>query len=141
MNQLSNTALGFICQVVDKDFYPVGGVFPFEVPPTQYIGIVANHIKSFMRNTISDLGIIADLVSIDDVGATLWKLLNPYPLSGNDENAAKVLQEVCGDPQSFVEMLKPTSKISRYLNGNLPDDHLHVLLRLAISGVDGVIPF
>ena len=143
MNQVGNAALalGFICQVVDKDFYPLGDVFPVEILPTQYIGVVANQIKSSKRKTISDLGIIDDLVSIDDIDVTLWKLSKPYPLRGNDKNVAKMLQEVRRDPQSFGEMLRATCDFSDYFNGKLPTDHLHVLLQLAISGVGGENPF
>ena len=77
MHELGNASVSFR-QIVDKDFYPVGGVFPVRVLPVQFIGEVADDMKWTMRKTISDLGIIDDPVNTDDVGATLWKLSKPY---------------------------------------------------------------
>ena len=47
MNELGNASVSFrfICQIVDKDFYPVRGVFPVRVLPVQFIGEVANDMK------------------------------------------------------------------------------------------------
>jgi len=132
--------LGLIYQVVDKDFYPLGGVDAFRVPPLKLIGPIVEDIKEskHVGKTIRDLGIIVDL---DDVGATLWKLSNPCLLDDNDEIVATVLQDVRRDPNSFVEKLKGTWNFSRYFDDErLPDGHLHVLLQLAISGVDGANP-
>ena len=83
MNQLGNAALalGFICQVVDQDFYPLGDVFSVRIWPEQFIEEAVNKIKSSKRKMIRDLGIIDDLASIDDVPAALWKLSTPYSIS------------------------------------------------------------
>ena len=143
MNQLGNAALalGFICQVVDQDFYPLGDVFSVRIWPEQFIEEAVSKIKSSKCKMIRDLGIIDDLASIDDVPAALWKLSTPYPLDDNNENVGEVLQEIRGHPQSFAKMLKATSDFSRYFEGKQPPDHLHALLQLSISGVDGGNPF
>ena len=148
MNQLGNTdMLGLICQVVDKDFYPVGDVFPVEVSPTKYIGVVAKDLMSAMRKTISDLSIINDLVSIDDASAVLWKLSKPCPIGGKGKDkrarvaVGNLLEDVRREQLSLIEELADLMGISDYFDGNLPRGHLHLLLQLAISGVDGANAF
>jgi len=146
MNGLGDTNqyLTLVCQVVDKDFYPLGGAFPVEVLPKQYIGVAVDRIKSseHIYQTISDLGIIDDLVSINSIGATLWKLSTPCPIAGKGKRAAveKLLEAVRREKLSLVEELDKTLGISDYFDENLPRGHLHVLLQLAISGVDGANP-
>ena len=133
--------LGLIYQVVDKDFYPLGGVDAFRVPPLKLIGPIVEDIKEskHVGKTISDLGIIVDL---DDVGATLWKLSTPCPIAGKGKRVAveKLLEVVRREQLSLVEELDETMGISDYFDGNLPRGHLHVLLQLAISGVDRANP-
>ena len=137
--------LGFICQVVDKDFYPLGDVFSVRVWPGQFIDEAVNKIKSSKCEMIRDLGIIDDLVSIGDVGATLWKLSNPYPMPGelaDKRVAANNLLERVRQQLSLLEKLDILLHISRYFDAeSLPDGHLHLLLQLAISGADRANPF
>ena len=143
----SRPSLDLLCQVVDKDFYPLGGVFPFRASPKTYVGLVANDIRGSQRMTISNLGLIDDPNNIDCLEATVWKLSKPYPLAGgggrDDVDAVEnILRDVRREQQSLVEKLATSMRISRYFdNESLPDGHLHVLLQLSISGVDGAIPF
>ena len=145
MNGLGDTGQpwGLMCQVVDKDFYPLGGVFPFRAVPKTYIGLVANDIRGSQRMTISNLGLIDDPNNIDYLDATLWKLSKPYPLPGKGKHDAveNLLKDVCRKQQSLVEELDISMYILDYFDESRPRGHLHVLLQLSISGVDGAIPF
>ena len=148
MNGLGDTGQPWdlLCQVVDKDFYPLGGVFPFRASPKTYIGLVAEDIRWSERMTISNLGLIDDPNNIDFLGATLWKLSKPYPLpgwrKGKHDAVENLLKDVRREQQSLVEELDIDMCISWYFDDeSLPDRHLHVLLQLSISGVDGAIPF
>jgi hypothetical protein len=143
MNNNTDLPFIFICQLVDEDFYPVGDVFMIEVSPTLYIRQVANVMKWTMRKTISDLGIIDDLNDFADVGATLWKLSKPCPLPRKDKRVAakNLLEDVRREQSSLVEDLDDFLLLSRYFDERLPDGHLHLLLQLAISGVDGANAF
>jgi hypothetical protein len=144
MNNDNHLGWGFICQVVDKDFYPLGDADFVRLWPRQSIKEAVKEIKSSTGKMINDLGIIGDFVSIDDVGATLWKLSNPYHVAGEGRRVAveKLLETVRREQQSLVEELDTLLRISRYFDDeSLPDGHLHLLLQLSISGVDGAIPF
>ena len=146
MNGLGNTGEPWelICQVVDKDFYPLGDVFPFRASPKTYVAFLAKDIRWSERMTISNLGLIDDPNNIDSLGATLWKLSNPYHITdeGRRRRVAveKLLETVRREQQSLVEELDTPLRISRYFDDeSLPDGHLHLLLR--ISGVGGANPF
>ena len=148
MNGLGNTGEPWelICQVVDKDFYPLGDVFPFRASPKTYVAFLAKDIRWSERMTISNLGLIDDPNNIDSLGATLWKLSNPYHITdeGRRRRVAveKLLETVRREQQSLVEELDTLHRISRYFDDeSLPDGHLHLLLRLTISGVGGANPF
>ena len=151
MNGLGDTGQPWdlLCQVVDKDFYPLGDVFPFRASPKTYIGLVADDIRwsRRMMMMMSNLGLIDDPNNIDYLGAMLWKLSKPYPLAGGGgcddvDTVENMLKDVRREQQSLVEKLATSMRISRYFDDeSLPDGHLHVLLQLSISGVDGAIPF
>ena len=141
MSNDNHLGWGFICQVVDRHFYPLGGAFPIRLWPEQFIEEAVNKIKSSKCKMIRGLGITGD---IDDVKATLWKLSNPYHIADEGRCVAveKLLEKVRREQQSLVEELDILLHISRYFDDeSLPDGHLHILLQLAISGVDGGIPF
>jgi hypothetical protein len=145
MNGLRDTGepWGIICQVVDRDFYPLGDVSTFRIQPWELIGLVVKDIKQSMRKTISDLGLIDDPDSIIGIGATLWKLSTPYLIAKRDKPVVveELLKNVRHEQRRLVEELDESLGILDYFDENPSRGHLHVLLQLAISGADGANPF